>query len=43
MTLVNAQIDGFNQELQKLVSSAQDQDNRRCWAATSSRRNASWS
>ncbi len=26
MALVNAQIDGFNQELQKLVSSAQEQD-----------------
>ncbi len=26
MALVNAQIDGFNQELQKLVSSAKDQD-----------------
>ncbi|MEN6578025.1 MAG: GldG family protein [Phycisphaerales bacterium] len=26
MTLVNAQIDGFNQELQKLVSSAKDQE-----------------
>ena len=26
MALVNAQIDGFNQELQKLVSSAKEQD-----------------